>query len=104
VNIPPTNHQNGVIERKHRDIVEMRLPLLSQASLLMTYWDHVFHTVVYLINRLSTSALLHYVPYSKAFHKIPNYDFFKVLVVLAIHKLVPIIIINLSFNPLLEPF
>lgn len=47
-----THHQNGVIERKHRYIVDLGLTLLNQASLPLTYWDYDFSNVVYLINRL----------------------------------------------------
>jgi histone deacetylase 1/2 len=49
---PHTHHQNGVVERKHRHVVDMGLTLLSQSSLPLTYWDHAFLTAVHLINRL----------------------------------------------------
>jgi histone deacetylase 1/2 len=39
---PHTHHQNGVIERKHRHVVDLGLTLLSQASLPLKYWDHAF--------------------------------------------------------------
>jgi len=75
---PHTHHQNGVIERKHRHIVEIGLTLLSQSSLPLKFWDHAFHTAVYLINRLPTSVVPHSVPYSLIFHKDPNYHFLRV--------------------------
>jgi histone deacetylase 1/2 len=34
---PHTSHQNGTVERKHRQIVEMGLTLLSQASLPLKF-------------------------------------------------------------------
>ena len=34
---PHTHHQNGVVERKHRNIVELGLTLLSQAKLPLHY-------------------------------------------------------------------
>jgi histone deacetylase 1/2 len=37
---PHTSHQNGTVERKHRQIVEMGLTLLSHASLPLKFWDH----------------------------------------------------------------
>lgn len=52
---PHTHHQNGVVERKHRHIVEMGLSLLSHSSLPYYFWDHVFHSAVYIINRLPAS-------------------------------------------------
>jgi histone deacetylase 1/2 len=39
---PHTHHQNGVIERKHRHVVDLGLTLLSQASPPLKYWDHAF--------------------------------------------------------------
>lgn len=35
---PHTHHQNDVIERKHKHIVDMGFTILSQASLPLTYW------------------------------------------------------------------
>ncbi|GAU35295.1 hypothetical protein TSUD_54540 [Trifolium subterraneum] len=54
---PHTSHQNGTVERKHRQIVEMGLTLLSQASMPLKFWDHNFTQAVYLINKLPSSAL-----------------------------------------------
>lgn len=45
---PHKNHQNGVIERKHRHIVELGLTLLHHPSLPLGFWDYAFVTVVYL--------------------------------------------------------
>jgi len=44
---PHTHHQNGVIERKHRHIVDMGLALLSQAAMPLHYWGQAFLTAVY---------------------------------------------------------
>jgi histone deacetylase 1/2 len=52
-----TPHQNGVVERKHRQIVELGVILLAQAALPLAYWDYAFLSSMYLINRLSTSTL-----------------------------------------------
>ena len=51
-----TQHEaskNGVVERKHRHIVDLGLTLLHHATLPLQFWDYVFVTVVYLINRFS---------------------------------------------------
>lgn len=37
--------------------MEIELPLLSHATIHITYLDHNFTTAVYLINRLPTNAL-----------------------------------------------
>lgn len=54
---PHTSHQNGTVERKHRQIVETGLTLLAHASVPYKYWDHSFSTAVHLINILPTVAL-----------------------------------------------
>ena len=56
----------------------MGLTLLSQPSLPISVWDHAFHIVVHLINRLPSSALSHSIPFSALFHKDPDYLSLKV--------------------------
>lgn len=72
---PHTSHQNGIVERKHRQIVEMRLTLLAQAQLPYKFWDHSFTASVHLINRLPTTASSQYTsPYHYSlYNKIPDY-------------------------------
>lgn len=65
---PHIHHQNGVVERKHRHIVDLGLALLSQASLPLTYWDYAFSTAVFLINRFPTSSIDFQVPYTLLFN------------------------------------
>lgn len=66
-----------MVERKHRQIVDMVLTLLAQASLPLPYWDYAFTTAVYLINRLPTSAIQFAVPYAKLFGVKPDYNFLR---------------------------
>lgn len=75
---PHTSAQNGRAERKHRNIVEMGLTLLAQASMPLKYWSDAFHTVVYLINRLPTLVLEDKSPYEVIHSKRPDYKFIKV--------------------------
>jgi histone deacetylase 1/2 len=44
VSCPHTSQQNGITERKHRDIVETGLALLAHSSLPVRYWDEAFLT------------------------------------------------------------
>lgn len=54
---PHTSKQNGVVERKHWHIIEVRLTLLTQENLPLKFWGYAFTCAVYLINRLSTLVL-----------------------------------------------
>ena len=75
---PHTHHQNDVVERKHRHIVETTLTMMSQASMTLDYWDYAVISSVYLVNRLPSSAIQNEVPYQRLFHKLPDYKFLKV--------------------------
>lgn len=55
-----TCHQNGTVERKHKQIVDMCLSLLVHAFMPINFWDHRFTTAVYLINKLPISAYQDY--------------------------------------------
>nr|KYP50090.1 Retrovirus-related Pol polyprotein from transposon TNT 1-94 [Cajanus cajan] len=74
---PHTHHQNGVVERKHRNIVEIGFTLLHHASLPLQFWDFSFTTAVYLINRLPSAALNFDVPFTVLFNKSPDYKFLR---------------------------
>ena len=75
---PYTPQQNGVSERKHRHIVELAIANMAHASIPEKFWDDIFSSMVYLINRLP-SANSSSSPYSKLFHKNPDYTFLRVL-------------------------
>ena len=50
ISCPYTPAQNGVVERKHRHIVETGLTLLFHANLPKAVWVESFSTTAYLIN------------------------------------------------------
>jgi transposase InsO family protein len=68
---PHTSQQNGIDERKHRHVMEMRLTLLAQSGLSPKYWVDAFLTAIFLINRLPSLVLQHESPFSKLFHHSP---------------------------------
>lgn len=76
---PHTHHQNGIVERKHRHIVETGLALLAHSNLPLKMWDHAFVTAAYLINRMPSMSLANQSPYFKLLHKIPDYSHLRVL-------------------------
>lgn len=74
---PYTHHQNGLVERKHRHIVELGSTPLAQAQLPFKFWWDAFHTALYHINRLPSSVFKLSTPYEKIFKHKPDYDFLK---------------------------
>ncbi|KAJ1698879.1 hypothetical protein LUZ63_007391 [Rhynchospora breviuscula] len=77
---PYTPEQNGVAERKHRHIIELSLAVINHASIPLRFWDEIFASVVYLINRMPPSLLsIDCAPYQRLFNKPPNYLELKVL-------------------------
>lgn len=46
---PYSHHQNGCVERKHRQIIETSLSLLATTHLPLTLWDEAFTSATYLI-------------------------------------------------------
>lgn len=49
---------------------------MSHASIPQIYWDEIFSSTVYLINRLPSHTTI---PYTSLFNKAPNYSFLRVL-------------------------
>ena len=74
---PYTHHQNGVVERKYRHVVELGLTLLAQAKLPLQFWWEAFQAVVYHINRLPSATSKFLTPYEKLFIHKPDYKMLK---------------------------
>ena len=64
--------QNGRMERKHQDILNIGKALLLQSRLPKQYWNYVVQHVVYLINRVPTMALENKSPYECLYYKPPD--------------------------------
>lgn len=47
ISCPGSHQQNGIVERKHKHVVEHGLELLANASMPLRYWDEAFRTLVY---------------------------------------------------------
>ncbi|RVW26560.1 Copia protein [Vitis vinifera] len=60
---PYTPHQNGVVEKKNRTLVEMTRFLLHDKGLPKKFWAEAAHTSVFLLNRLPTKALQQKTPF-----------------------------------------
>ncbi|KAK9051967.1 hypothetical protein SSX86_028595 [Deinandra increscens subsp. villosa] len=75
---PHTSEQNGIVERRHRHVVETGLALLAQSGLPQRFWQFAFETAVYLINRLPSRVCSNKSPYQHVFNRIPDYSFLRV--------------------------
>ncbi|KAM0072744.1 putative RNA-directed DNA polymerase [Helianthus debilis subsp. tardiflorus] len=75
---PHTSEQNGVVERRHRHVVETGLTLLAQSHVPQKFWHFAFGTAVYLINRMPSRYNSHMSPFEHLFHRKPDYSFLRV--------------------------
>ena len=98
ISCPHTHQQNGVVERKHRHIVENALTLLARASMPFKYWDESFRIVVFLHNRPPSPVSQVSLLYSFFLIMFLITRLLEYLVVLAILTLDHITSINLSFG------
>lgn len=59
--------QNGVVERKHRHLLETTRSLSFQANLPLKVWGDCVLCATYIINRLPLSCLNNITPYEQLF-------------------------------------
>jgi hypothetical protein len=68
----------GAVERRHTQIIEVGLSLLSHYKLPQQFWKDAFLTATYIINRLPTPILNQKSSYEIVYCHTPDYHFFKV--------------------------
>ncbi|KAK1434088.1 hypothetical protein QVD17_11006 [Tagetes erecta] len=75
---PHTSEQNGIVERRHRHVVETGLTILAQSSAPPRFWHFAFDTAVYLINRMPARSNSNQSPYEIIHKRHPDLSFLKV--------------------------
>ena len=73
-----TPEQNGRVERRHRNILEMARSLKLQAGLPSRFWGDCILAATHITNRLPTPTLENKSPYEVLYSSKPDYNFLKV--------------------------
>jgi hypothetical protein len=74
VSCPHVHQQNGAAGWKHRQIVDIGLALLANASMPLKYWDQAFLTATHLINQTPSKIIDYDTPLHHLLGAQPNYS------------------------------
>ncbi|KAL2241477.1 UNVERIFIED_CONTAM: Retrovirus-related Pol polyprotein from transposon TNT 1-94 [Sesamum indicum] len=74
-----TPQQNGVVERKHRSLLNIARSIMFQSSFPRRFWGEAILSATYLINRFPTAILGWKSPYEILYNKAPTYAHLKTI-------------------------
>lgn len=78
ISCPSTPQQNGMAERKHRNLTELGLSMLYQSFTPLKYWVEAFYSANFISNLIPSAALDQKSPFEILFKKTPDYSFLRV--------------------------
>lgn len=99
-----TSPQNDMVKPSFKHLVDVGLVMLIKSHVSLKFWPYVFKIVVYTLNRVPTKVLNFSSPYSKLFHREPDYSLLRVFGSLYFPCLRPLTKINFNLSPLFVVF
>lgn len=87
---PYTPQQNGIVERKHRHLLETARTLSFQSKLPLKFRGDCILYATYLINRMPLRSINHLTPYFKLYKIMPSLDHLRTFGCLCYISTVPV--------------
>lgn len=83
---PHTPQQNGVVERKHRHLLETARAIRFEANLPKRFWGECVLTAAYIINRLPSKVIKNKTPYEIVWNQKSQYSHMRIFGCLAYYR------------------